>query len=73
MLLVSNSIQGIIPYVFGYVIDLAVKNQTLWLVVCSLPLSLSLPLSPSLSLCPPLSPFLTLESLNSFVFLIVKR
>ena len=67
MLLVSNSIQGIIPYVFGYVIDLAVKNQTLWLVICSLPLP------PSLSLCPPLSPFLTLESLNSFVFLIVKR
>ena len=61
MLLVSNSIQGIIPYVFGYVIDLAVKNQTLWLVICSLPLP------------PPLSPFLILESLNSFVFLIVKR
>ncbi|XP_019857036.1 PREDICTED: ABC transporter B family member 25-like isoform X2 [Amphimedon queenslandica] len=29
MLLISNSIQGIIPYIFGYVIDLAVKNQTL--------------------------------------------
>lgn len=41
MLLISNSIQGIIPYIFGYVIDLAVKNQTLWYKECLFSISLS--------------------------------
>lgn len=30
MLIISNGVQSVTPYLFGRVIDLAIRNETLW-------------------------------------------